>query len=170
MKAKSLVLSESTVKLLSYRIELEEFSSWFYISMSLWAMDKGFSEASKVFKKFSKEELAHANKLREILLTNGIQPIVTPIKRPKLEFKNLSQVIKAAFDHENLITKQYYAINRAAFEEENYLVVQLGLWYCKEQVEEIDKCQNPINRSDPFSDSKDILRALDDEIQKLIGQ
>lgn len=170
MKAKFLVLNESMVKLLNYRIELEEFSAWVYLSMSLWAMEKGFLEAGRVFKKFSEEELVLAFEVREILLTNGIEPTTIPIKRPKQEFESLSQVIKAAFDHENLINKQCCALTKAAYEEENYLVVQLGLWYCKEQIEEMDNCQNQINRSDPFGDSKDILRGLDEEIQKLIGQ
>ncbi|MBP7008050.1 hypothetical protein KBB05_05075 [Patescibacteria group bacterium] len=44
------------------------------------------------------------------------------------------------------------------------MVAELGMWYCKEQVEELDKFQNRLDRLEAFGESKDCLRLLDEEM------
>jgi ferritin len=44
------------------------------------------------------------------------------------------------------------------------MVAELGMWYCKEQVEELDKFQNWIDRLSAFGEEKDVLRILDEEM------
>lgn len=167
MKSSSKFLSEAMVKLLNYRVEQEEFSSRLYLSMSMWASNKGYVGAGKLFKNYSDEELVHADKAKEMLLANGLQPITSALEKPEQEFENLPKAIKAGFDHETKITTQCYALTKAAFEEENYMVAELGLWYVKEQVEELDKFQNLLDRLDVFSEKVDMLRELDEEMDEM---
>lgn len=167
MKTKSEFLNEEIVELLNYRIEQEEFSSRTYLSMSLWATDKGYLGAGKLFNKYSEEEMAHADKARAMLLANGIQPTTPALKKPEQEFQNLPNAIKVAFDHETEITKQCYALTKAAYKVENYMVAELGLWYCKEQAEELEKFQNLLDRFEAFGEKTDMLRELDEEMEDL---
>lgn len=167
MKTKSEFLNEEIVELLNYRIEQEEFSSRTYLSMSLWATDKGYLGAGKLFNKYSEEEMAHADKARAMLLANGIQPTTPALKKPEQEFQNLPNAIKVAFDHETEITKQCYALTKAAYKAENYMVAELGLWYCKEQAEELEKFQNLLDRFEAFGEKTDMLRELDEEMEDL---
>ena len=167
MKTSSEFLGESMVKLLNYRIEQEEYSSRLYLSMSLWANNKGYIGAGKLFKKYSEEELLHADKAVQLLLANGLQPITPALGEPEQDFENLPKAIKAGFKHETEITKQCYALTKAAYAEENYMVVELGLWYVKEQVEELDKFQTLLDRLDVFSDKADLLRELDEEMEEM---
>ncbi|MFX0558598.1 ferritin [Maribacter sp. CXY002] len=167
MKTKSEFLSTEIVQLLNYRVEQEEFSSRTYLSMSLWSIDKGYLGAGKLFKKYSEEELEHAGKARAMLLANGVQPITSALKQPEQEFENLPKAIQIAFAHETEITKQCYALTKAAYKEENYMVAELGLWYCKEQAEELDKFQNLLDRCNAFGEKSDMLRELDEEMEKL---
>lgn len=164
MNTKSEFLSESIVKLLNYRIEQEELSSRMYLSMSIWAVNKGYLGAGKLFKKYSDEELTHADKARDMLLANGLRPVTAALAQPEQEFKSLPKIIQTSFDHEAEITKQCYALTKAAYNEENYMVAELGLWYSKEQTEELDKFQNLLDRLEVFGKESDSLRELDEEM------
>lgn len=169
METKSEFLSESMVKLLNYRVEQEEFSSRLYLAMSTWLDDKGFAGAAKLFKQYSDEEIIHANKAKKMLLANGIRPVTPALKKPKQEFLSLSDVVLSAMEHEKEITTQCYALTKLAHEEENYMVVELGLWYCKEQAEELNKVQYLIGRLETFGEESNMLRELDDEMGELAG-
>jgi len=167
MKTHSDFLSETMVNLLNYRIEQEEFSSRLYLSMSLWLTNEGFLGAGKLFKKFSTEELLHAEKAKEMLLANGLQPLTPALAKPEQDFKSLPKVIEMGFDHEKEITRQCNELTKAAFKEDNFMVAELGLWYVKEQVEELDKFQNLVDRLEAFGTDPDLLRELDDEMGRM---
>jgi len=167
MKTHSDFLSETMVNLLNYRIEQEEFSSRLYLSMSLWLTNEGFLGAGKLFKKFSAEELLHAEKAKEMLLANGLQPLTPALAKPEQDFKSLPKVIEMGFDHEKEITRQCNELTKAAFKEGNFMVAELGLWYVKEQVEELDKFQNLVDRLEAFGTDPDLLRELDDEMGRM---
>lgn len=167
METKSEFLSASIVKLLNYRVEQEEFSSRLYLSMSIWLDDKGFAGAAELFKQYSNEELVHADKAKSMLLANGIRPITPALKQPKQDFLSLPDVVISALAHEKEITKQCYALTKAAHTEENYMVVELGLWYSKEQAEELSKVQYFIDRLEAFGEEPSMLRELDEEMGEL---
>jgi len=169
MNTESKFLSTAMIKLLNYRIEQEEFSSRLYLSMSTWLNDTGYVGAAKLFKQYSDEELVHADKAKNMLLANGSRPITPALKQPQQEFKSLPNVINAALAHEKEITEQCYALTKAAFEEENYMVAELGLWYSKEQAEELNKVQNLLDRLQVFGEEPDMLRELDEEMGELAG-
>lgn len=44
------------------------------------------------------------------------------------------------------------------------MVAELGLWYSKEQVEELNKFQDFLDRLTAFGQEKDVLRMLDEEM------
>jgi ferritin len=167
MKTKSEFLSESMVKLLNYRVEQEEFSSRLYLAMSTWLDDKGFTGAAKLFNNYSDEEIIHANKAKNMLLANGIRPITPALKQPKQDFLSLADVILSAMNHEKEITTQCYELTKLARKEDNYMVVELGLWYCKEQAEELNKVQYLIDRLETFGEEPAMLRELDEEMGEL---
>lgn len=169
MKKKSELLSKAITKLLNYRVEEEENSSRLYLSMCLWLTNAGYLGAGKLFKKYSEEELLHAAKAREILLANGIQPFTASLKEPVQEFESLPKVIDAAYNHEVEITRQCYELTKAAYNEDNYMVAELGLWYSKEQMEELDKFQNMLDRLEAFGEQVDLLRELYDEMGEMAG-
>ncbi len=167
MENKSDFLSEAMVELLNYRVEQEEYSSRIYLAMSTWLDDKGFSGGAKLFKQYSNEELVHADKAKKMLLANGIRPTTPALKKPKQDFLSLPDVIISALAHEKEITTQCYALTDAAHTEGNFMVVELGLWYCKEQVEELSKVQYLLDRLEAFGEDPAMLRELDEEMGEL---
>lgn len=167
MESQSEFLSEAMVKLLNYRVEQEEFSARIYLAMSTWLDDKGFVGAAKLFKQYSDEELVHADKAKKMLLANGLRPVTPALKQPKQDFISLPDVVISALAHEKEITRQCYELTKAAHKEDNFMVVELGLWYCKEQAEELNKVQYFIDRLEAFGEEPSMLRKLDEEMGEL---
>ena len=163
------LMSDSMIKLLNYRIQEEEQSARIYLAMTMWLWDKGYLGAAKLFKKYSDEEYDHADKARDMLLAHGIQPKTPSLAAPKDSFKSFPEVIKLGHTHEQEITRQCQDLAAAAQKEQNYMVLELALWYCKEQVEELDKFQNFLDRLDAFGTEPDVLRLLDAEMGEMAG-
>lgn len=164
MQKSSTLLSDSIISLLNYRIFQEEQSSRVYLAMTQWLSDKWYLGAAKLFQKYSDEEIIHANKAREMLLAHGLQPKTPALEAPNETFTWLPEIIELWYLHEVEITKQCQELTKIAFAEWNYMVAELGLRYSKEQVEELDKFQNRLDRLEAFGDWKDVLRLLDQEM------
>jgi ferritin len=164
MKIWSSLLSPAILKLLQYRIQQEEQSSRVYLAMTMWLSDNGYLGAAKLFEKYSHEELVHAGKARDMILAHGFQPMTPALVAPQETFAGLPEIVRLWYDHEVVITEQCQELSKAAFAEHNYMVAELGMWYCKEQVEELDKFQNWIDRLSAFGEEKDVLRMLDEEM------
>lgn len=157
-------ISEKLKSLLNYRIEQEEYSSRIYLAMSMWLNDKGYVGAAKLWKKYSDEELSHADKAREMLLAFGIQPDTPMLKKPEQSFVGLPDIIRKSYTHEMEVTNQCAELTKTAMAEGNFMVMELGLWYSKEQVEELDKLQTFIDKLEAFGEDKTAMRFLDNEM------
>lgn len=160
-------ISENLKKMLNYRIEQEEYSSRIYLAMSMWLTDNGYLGAGKLWKKYSNEELEHAEKARDMLLSFGIQPETPMLEKPIEKFKGLPEIIRKSYDHEMEVARQCGELTKAAMTENNFMVMELGLWYSKEQVEEIGKMVDFMDRLDAFGEDKTALRFLDNEMANM---
>jgi ferritin len=164
IKSKKGPVSDSLKRLLNYRIEQEEYSSRIYLAMSMWLTDNGYLGAGKLWKKYSDEEMEHAEKAREILLQFGCQPETPALTKPPQTFTGLPDIIRKSYDHEMEVTTQCAELTKAAMSEGNYMVMELGLWYSKEQAEELGKLQDYIDRLNAFGEDKMAMRFLDNEM------
>lgn len=160
------LISENLKKLLNYRIEQEEYSSRKYLAMSMWLNDNGYIGAAKLWKKYSSEELEHAEKPKEMLLSFGYQPDTPALSKPPQTFQGLPDVIRKSYDHEMEVTRQCAELTKAAMTEGNFMVMELGLWYSKEQVEELGKLQDFLDKLKAFGEDKMAMRFLDNEMSK----
>lgn len=161
-------LSKKLKDLLDYRIEQEEMSSRIYLAMSLFLDNEGYSNSAKLWKKYSDEELAHADKVREYLLSLGIQPCVPALSKPEEDFEDLAEIIMLSYEHEVDITNQCEELTKACQEEGDFLISQLGFWLMTEQIEELNKSQDLLDQLKTFGSDKIALRLLDNYIGELI--
>lgn len=161
-------LSPKLKELLDYRIEQEEMSSRIYLAMSMFLDNEGYTNSAKLWKKYSDEELIHADKVREYLLSLGIQPGVPALSKPEEDFEDLAEIIEKSYEHEVDITNQCEELTKACQEEGDYLIAQLGFWLMTEQREELEKTQNLLDQLRTFGTDKTALRLLDDYIEDLI--
>jgi ferritin len=161
------LISSTVIDCLNYRIEQEEQSSRIYLAMSLWLNNEGFSGAACLWKKYSNEELSHADWARTYLLSFGIQPLTPTLKQPTQSFTGLPQIINLSFEHEIDISTQIKESATKALREGDHMLYELMLRYLKEQVEEHDKTQTWVDKLNAFGTDKIALRLLDNEMAEL---
>ena len=165
-KTTSLV-SSKLINLINYRIQQEELSSRLYLAMSLWLNDNGYFGAAKLWKKYSTEELVHADWARSFLLDLGLRPETQPLENVQNIFSSLPEIVRLSYDHEVLIYEQCTELAKAALAEGNMLLYPLAIKYTGEQVEELGKLQNHLDRLSAFGTEPMLLRELDEEMGEL---
>lgn len=156
--------NKELIKLLNYRINQEEYSSRLYYGMSVWLDNKGYLGASKKWKQYADEEQVHATKAYEFLLSFGIMPEVQAIQSIDTDFESLPNIIKLSYDHEYNITRQCEELAQAGLTAGNMLVHDLGMWYTREQIEELDKVQTLMDKLSAFGTDPISLRLFDQEL------
>lgn len=160
-----MVINFNIIKLLNFRIEQEEQSSRIYSAMSNWLNLNGFLGASKLWKKYSEEELVHAGWTYQFMLDLNILPPTPELKTPQVDgFKGLPQIIALSLAHEMKITKQCNELAKACLSEGDFLSFELAQRYCKEQIDEIAKLQTFVDKLNAFGESNEVLRLLDNEM------
>jgi ferritin len=160
-------ISKEIESLLNFRIAEEEKSYRIYLGMAEWLENQGYSGAAKLWKKYSEEEKKHSEIVREYIRDLDLQPELRPILDVKQEFSSLEQIIRDSFTHEMLITDQCNELTKKAMEANDFMTMELGMFFVKEQREEIQKITYLINRLELFGTSEVALRMLDEEMNEL---
>lgn len=160
------LITTDVINHLNYRIQQEEYSSRLYLSMSMWLENNGYTGTAKLWKKYSEEEMIHADWSREYLLSLGVQPSVLKIETPPQNYTGLCEIVRQSYKHEIEVTQQCKDLCDLALKNGDHLLYQLGLQYVKEQVEEMNKMQTHIDKITSFGEDKIAMRLFDDEYNK----
>jgi ferritin len=163
-KGRNPLLTEECEQYLNYRVQQEEYSARIYLSMAMWLENEGYLGAGKLWKKYSDEEMLHANDARTYLLSMGVQPITPMLEAPSQVYSGLPEIIKKSYEHEIEVTTQIKDLSTHALSINDHMLYTLGQTYLKEQVEEHNKMQNWIDRLSAFGEDKLALRFLDNEM------
>jgi ferritin len=155
------IISDKMITALNFRIEQEEQSSRIYKAMSTWLNFNGFVGAASLFKKYSDEELTHADWAYKYMSDLNILPQVPAQNKPTTEFKGLPQIIALGFQHEVTITEQCKSLAAQAMAEQDHMTYQLALKYIDEQVGELGKFQTLLDMLNSFGATEMALKLLD---------
>jgi len=161
-------LNKKIIEALNYRIQQEEASSRIYEQFALWLDNAGFKNFAALYYKYAHEELAHAKFAKDHLLAYGEEPILTKLPAPDLEFNSLKEILVLTLEHEQEITKQCNELTKLAATLDDFPTMTLGLKYCAEQVEELDKAQTFVDQINTFGDSKEVMITLEHNVKDLL--
>ena len=164
-----MVIDNSVIELLQYRIQQEEISSRLYESMSRWLDFKGFVGASKLWKKYSTEELTHVGWVTEYLQNLNILPETRTIEQPQMTFKSLPNVVALSMKHEVEILAQCSELMNKCKEIGDNLTFTLAHKFVAEQNEEIGKLQTLLDLFELFGDTGTSLMMIDDKMGAYAG-
>lgn len=157
-------ISDKLIKLVNFRIEQEEISSRLYRSMYIWLEFKGYLGAAKLWKKYSEEEMKHSQWAYQYLLDLDVMPEVPALPKPICNCTSLEEVIYKSYEHEQAITQQCQKFAEEAMKDGDYMTMHFAQHYLDEQVEELAKTSNWINRLEAFGNGPAALRLLDNEL------
>ena len=160
------LIHPACLELLQKRNHEEEMSARLYEDMYMFLENKGFTNLGALWHKYAHEELTHADWAREYMLNLGIQPELRDMPKLTGDYSGLVDVIKKSYKHEIEITEQCKELASSAMAHGDHMLYELAMKYLKEQIEELGKMQNWMDKLETFGTSADALHRLEIEAGK----
>lgn len=131
---------------LNKQINKELFSAYLYFGMSVYFLETNMEGFAKTIKEQAKEELTHAKKIYNYLITRNEKVNLFPIEAPDTDWINPIDAIKGALNHEKNVTKSIEELFQIAREVKDYAGEIFLQWFITEQVEEENKFQTLLDK------------------------
>lgn len=132
-------MDKNLLENLSLQINKELYSAYLYFAMSIYFLEINMEGFAKVIKNQIKEELNHAKKIYNYLLSRDEEIILNDIKAPDTNWINPYDAIKSALEHEKTITNDIKHLYEMSKETKDYATEVFLQWFIEEQVEEESK-------------------------------
>ena len=130
------MISKNMTKALNEQINKEIYSAYLYLAMSANAITLGYKGAGSWFRVQFQEELEHALKFYNYLLSQGEVIELGAIDKPTVGYKLLLDMYVDTLKHEKLVTKSLNSLMDLAVSEKDYATQAMLQWYITEQIEE----------------------------------
>lgn len=121
---------------LNKQVNAELYSAYLYLSMSAFLSTINLSGFSNWMKVQFEEEQFHAMKLYQYILDRGGNIELDVIEKPKAEWKDILDVFKDVYAHEQKVTSLINNLVDVAMQEKDHATVNMLQWFIAEQVEE----------------------------------
>lgn len=118
------------------QIHNELYSAYLYLAMAAYADVEGLKGAANWFRVQFQEEMVHAMKFFNYLISQGTYVELQAIEQPPSRFKSLLDMYEATLKHERFITQCINDLMELAIAEKDHASQILLQWYVTEQVEE----------------------------------
>ena len=133
-------------KALNDQVKFEYYSSYMYLSMSAFFADAGLPGCSRWMRLQADEELLHANKFFDYILSRGGKVTLQSIDAPPNSWKNPLDLFQAGLKHEQFVTNRINSLVELALSSKDYAIHTFLQWFVTEQVEEEENFNNIINQ------------------------
>jgi len=130
------MISKKMSKALNNQVNKEIFSSYLYLAMSANAIAMGYKGAGNWFRVQFQEELEHALKFYNYLISQGEVIELGAIDKPAVGYKTLLNMFEDTLKHEKLVTKSLNTLMDLAVSEKDYATQTMLQWFITEQIEE----------------------------------
>jgi ferritin len=161
------MLKQPVLDKLNQQINLEHFSSNFYLAMSSWCQAQGLDGAASFLQTHAQEELGHMQKLFTYVNETGAQALVSEIDAPQNSFKDIKEVFEKTYEHEQFITTQINDLVALTVEERDYATFNFLQWYVAEQHEEEALFKTILDKIEIIGMEGHGLYMIDNEIAKI---
>lgn len=163
------MLKKEMASKLNEQLNLEFFSANLYLQMSAWCNDKGLEGARQFFKTQSSEEMDHMRRLFDYLNDTGTMPVLGAIDAPPVGFSSLAELIKLAYEHEQMITQKINALAHVAMTLQDYSTFHFLQWYVAEQHEEEKMFKSILDKLALVNTDASGLFFIDQDLKKMNG-
>jgi ferritin len=160
------MISAKMQEALNAHVTAEMSSAYLYLSMSAHCESNAFKGFAHWFRVQYHEEVAHALKMMDYLLTRGGQVKLGAIEPPPTEFGTMLQVFDATLAHERKITAAVNKLYELAVSEGDTATRVFLDWYVTEQVEEEARVSEWVEKLKMVGDRSGAVLYLDKEARK----
>jgi ferritin len=159
-----IMLSETMKENLNGQVQAELYSSYLYLSMSSYFHSTSMLGAANWMRVQAGEELVHAMKLYDYVISAGGRAIMLPIQAPTSDWGSPLEVFQNVYDHEVMVTGLINDLASLAEDEDDSATRRFLQWYIDEQVEEEESSGSVLQKARSAGDNKAMLQSLDHEL------
>ena len=160
-------LSDDMVNVLNEQIVMESEAASFYLYMASWCEVSGHDGASEFFYKQSDEERTHMLKIVHYMNRLGTIANISTVKEPPKNLDSLEDIVKAALENEQKVTKSIHEIITLAEKERDRRTFDFMQWFVKEQIEEEDTVDRILQKFDVIGRDKLAINEIDKYMKTL---
>jgi ferritin len=161
------MLSPQISKALNKQIELEGFSSQYYLAMASWAETQGLNGVSAFLYHHADEERMHMLKLIKFANERGGHGVVPALKQPPVTFKSVKAVFEEILKHEITVTGEINFLVDSTLSEKDYTTYNFLQWYVSEQIEEEALARQIVDKLKLIGDDKGGLYFFDRDLEAM---
>jgi len=158
-------ISKEIESILNTQIANEMNSSKLYRAMANCLEFDGWVGASKLWKKYAREENDHAEKIMEFMQDRDCLPQIPATAQQPKEFEGIKGVINKSNEHEMSISANWKKIAGMAMKESDLMTFDLAQNFIREQIEEEAKTIYWVDRLSMYELTKKPLGDLDEEME-----
>lgn len=161
------MLSQVMLDKLNEQINLEFYSSNYYLQMGAWAESKGFEGCAAFLYEHANEEMGHMKRLFTYVNETGAMAKLGTIEAPPEEFESIKSLLEMVYQHEQSITIKINELAHTAFSCQDYSTFNFLQWYVAEQHEEEKLFSGILDRMKILGDDGKALYFIDRELAEL---
>lgn len=158
------MLNKKIEKALNEQLEIEAYSSQYYLSIASWAEVNGLNGTADFFYQQSDEERMHMLRVLKFINERGGKAIVPQIKKPEQEFNTITNVFNQFLAHEQEVTSKVNEVVGICLEEKDYSTHNFMQWFVSEQIEEEALVRTIIDKLNLIGDEKSGLYMFDRDL------
>ena len=140
------MLVKKVEDLLNRQVEREGYSSNLYLSMAVWAENKGYPGIAQWLYAQAEEERIHFLKFIKYITERGGTTVIPAFKKPPEEFAGPVELFDDVLKHEEFITASINEIAELTLQERDFNTNNFLQWFLTEQVEEESSVRTIIDK------------------------
>ena len=158
------MISDKMTEAINKQINAELYSAYLYLGMSADAENKGYKGTSHWLSVQAQEEISHAMKFYQYLLSQGAKAEFLAIEKPPAEYASISEIFEKTLAHEQLVTSLINGLVDIAVEEKDHASQIMLQWFVSEQVEEEENASDILSQLKMVGDHGGGVFLIDKEI------
>ncbi len=159
------MISSKIENALNRQIDLEGYSSMYYLAMASWCQVKGYNGVAAFLYRQSDEERIHMLKLFHYINDRGGHGIVPAFAAPQKDFADIHEIFEIVLSHEIKVSNEINALVELCISEKDYTTHNFLQWYVAEQIEEETQARNILDKLKLIGDDKGGMYLFDRDLQ-----
>jgi ferritin len=149
---------------LNKQVNAEFWSANLYLSMSSYLAQKGLSGFANWMRVQYQEEMSHALKIFDYIISRGGVAKLEPIAAVQTEWKDIKEIFESTYEHECKVTDMIHNCYEVALKERDHATSNMLQWFIDEQAEEEESALAIIDQLKFVGDNGPALYMLDKEL------
>jgi ferritin len=158
------MLDKEMENAINKQMNAELYSSYLYLSMGAYFESIDLSGFARWMRAQAQEELAHAMKFYDYLVTRGARVTLTEIEAPQTEWDSPVAVFEHVYEHEQLVTGLINKLVDLSISLSDHATNNFLQWYVAEQVEEEESASGVLQKVKLAGEDSSGLLMLDQEL------